>query len=250
MKNLMPQLPEWAKPLLRRARNFVKALLFFWNKRYCPVCENSSHRFRPYGRTPREDAQCTHCGALERHRFLWLFLQKKSDLFDGKRKRMLHVAPESCFKPRFEKWLNGDYITADLSNPHAMVQMDICNIQYPDESFDVIYCSHVLEHVQDDKKAIREFFRVLAKNGWAILLVPIYSDRTFEDPSIKDPAERLRIFGQEDHVRRYGPDYADRLREAGFFVEITKVGDLINRHEVERMGLTPACGDIYYCTKA
>lgn len=162
---------------------------------------------------------------------------------------MLHVAPEPCFKQRFETWLNDDYITADLSDPHAMVKMDICDIQYPDDSFDVIYCSHVLEHVQDDKKAIREFFRVLANGGWAILLVPIYCDKTFEDPSIKDPAERLKVFGQEDHVRRYGPDYADRLREAGFAVEVTKVGDLFNRHEVEMMGLTPASGDIYYCSK-
>ena len=249
MRILISRLPARVKLPLRRMRDFIRALRYFGNERYCPVCEKSSSRFRPYGRTPRKDAQCIHCGALERHRFLWLFLRKKSDLFDGKRKRMLHVAPEACFKTRFEKWLKGDYITADLSDPRAMVKMDICDIQYPDESFDVIYCSHVLEHVEDDKKAMREFFRVLANGGWAILLVPIYGDKTFEDPSIKNPAERLKVFGQEDHVRRYGPDYADRLREAGFIVEITKVGDLFNRLEAERMGLA-ASGEIFYCTKA
>ncbi len=127
--------------------------------------------------------------------------------------------------------------------------MDITNIEYPDQSFDVIYCSHVLEHVQDDKRAMREFFRVLKNNGWAILLVPITSEKTFEDPSIIEPLERLQAFGQENHVRRYGPDYVDRLCEAGFSVEVTKVNDLVQSNEAVKMGLTLASGEIYYCTK-
>ncbi|MCH7879304.1 MAG: ATP-grasp domain-containing protein [candidate division Zixibacteria bacterium] len=86
-------------------------------------------------------------------------------------------------------------------------------------------------------------------NGWAILLVPIFSEKTFEDPSIIEPLERLKAYGQEDHVRRYGPDYVDRLREAGFTVKITKVSDLANSEEAVEMGLTPASGEIYYCTK-
>jgi ubiquinone/menaquinone biosynthesis C-methylase UbiE len=130
-----------------------------------------------------------------------------------------------------------------------MMTMDITDIQYEDQSFDVIYCSHVLEHVQNDKKALRELFRVLKNDGWAILLVPITSETTVEDPSIVDPIERLRAFGQEDHVRKYGRDYVDRLREAGFTVEITKVDDLVCADEVVRMGLTPASGEVYHCTK-
>jgi len=145
--------------------------------------------------------------------------------------------------------LGSNYLTADLFNPRAMVKMDICDIQYPDSSFDVIYCSHVLEHVLDDKRAMREFYRVLKTNRWAIINVPITSKKTFEDSTIVDPKERLKAFGQEDHVRRYGPDYVERLRDSGFTVEIIKVGDLATDDEAVRMGLTQASGEIYYCTK-
>ena len=127
--------------------------------------------------------------------------------------------------------------------------MDITNIKYPDASFDVIYCSHVLEHVQDDRKAMREFYRILNTDGWAILLVPIIAEETFEDPSIVEAEDRQRLFGQRDHVRRYGPDYVDRLRETGFIVETTKVNDLVTSDDAVWMGLTPASGEIYYCTK-
>jgi len=130
-----------------------------------------------------------------------------------------------------------------------MVKMDITAIQFPSESFGIIYCSHVLEHVPDDKQAMREFCRVLKPDGWAILLVPITADKTFEDASVTDPAERLRLFGQEDHVRRYGPDYMDRLRESGFKVEKTSVADLVSPEDAVRMGLTAASGDIFHCTK-
>jgi SAM-dependent methyltransferase len=162
---------------------------------------------------------------------------------------MLHVAPELCFEPKLKQSLGENYLTADLFHPRAMIKMDITNIEYPPESFDVIYCSHVLEHVQDDRKAMREFHRTLKSDGWAILNVPINAEQTFEDPTITDPNERLKAFGQEDHVRRYGPDYADRLRESGFKVEIIRVNDLVNGDEANRMGLTPASGEIYFCTK-
>jgi predicted SAM-dependent methyltransferase len=198
---------------------------------------------------PRDDAQCIHCGALERHRFVWLYIQKKTDLFDGKPKKVLHVAPEPCFESRFKERLGSGYLTADLLSPHVMVQMDITDIQFADQSFDVIYCSHVMEHVLDDKQAMREFFRVLKKDGWAILIVPITSDKTFEDSSIVLPEDRLKAFGQKNHVRRYGMDYVDRLREAGFTVEVTRVSDLVNATEAEKMGLTRASGAIFYCTK-
>ena len=163
---------------------------------------------------------------------------------------MLHVAPEPIFESRFKKQLGHNYLSADLFNPLAMVKMDITDIQYPDQSFDVIYCSHVLEHVQDDKKAMKEFFRVLKNNGWAILLVPITSEKTFEDPSIIDPAQRLKAFGQDDHVRRYGPDFADRLADAGFTVQITTVSDLVNSEDATKMGLKSVNdGLIFYCIK-
>ncbi len=162
---------------------------------------------------------------------------------------MLHVAPERWFESRLRKRLGANYITADLSNPRATVKMDITDIKYQDESFGVIYCSHVLEHVGDDRRAMREFHRVLKPNGWAILLVPITAEETFENPSIVEPKERLKTFGHEGHVRRYGSDYTDRLRDAGFKVEVTRVDDFIEKDDAIRMGLTRESGEIYYCTK-
>lgn len=224
-------------------------ILYRGKARWCPVCEKSSGKFKTFGIVLREDAQCMFCGALERHRFVWLYFRKMTNLFDETPKKMLHVAPEQCFESRLRSCLGQSYITADLLDPRAMVRMDITNIQYPDEYFDVIYCSHVMEHVQDDKRAMSEFYRVLKSDGWAILLVPITADKTFEASSVVDPSERLRIFGQEDHVRRYGTDYIDRLEEAGFKVKASHVFDLFEKSDVERLGLTPASGDIYYCTK-
>jgi SAM-dependent methyltransferase len=233
--------------MTRKPLRYIKTIPYQGKGRLCPVCNKNSRKFLSFRN--RENAQCLHCGSLERHRFLWQFLLKKTDVFSNKYKQMLHVAPEACFEPRFKEELKDKYLTADLFNPKAMVKMDITNIKYPDETFDIIYCSHVLEHVDNDKKAIKEFFRVLKNDGWAILLVPISGENTFEDPSIIEPAERLKYFGQEDHVRQYGLDYIDRLREAGFIVEVTKVNDLVKNIEATKMGLSFATGDIYYCTK-
>jgi SAM-dependent methyltransferase len=142
-----------------------------------------------------------YCNSLERHRLVWLYFEKMTDLFDGAPKTMLHVAPEPMIQGLLKERLASGYLTADLFSPAAMVKMDITDIQYGDDTFDVIYCSHVLEHVPDDRRAMREFRRVLKPHGWAVLLVPIVISRTFEDPSITDPAERAKLFGQHDHVR-------------------------------------------------
>jgi SAM-dependent methyltransferase len=170
-------------------------------------------------------------------------------LFNGQYKKVLHIAPEAVFEKLFKTKLGQGYLTADLFDPKAMVRMDITNIQYPDKSFDVIYCSHVLEHVPDDRLAMRELLRVLKDDGWAILLVPIVTDVTFEDPSITDPLEREKIFGQADHVRNYGNDYKQRLRESGFFVEVIYPQDFLTENEIVRMGITKAAGEIYLCTR-
>jgi SAM-dependent methyltransferase len=242
-------MPQWVKKPLRVIITVLRDMPCYGKGRFCPLCGKSSRRFRPFGLVPREDAQCIHCGALERHRLFWFYVTRKTDLFNGKPKKMLHVAPEPCFETKFRELLGDNYLTADLAHPRAMVKMDITNIEYADESFDVVYCSNVLEHVQDDKKAMREFNRVLKKNGWAILLVPITAEQTFEDPSIVTAEARLKAFGQTDHVRKYGPDYVDRLREAGFNVQVVRVNDLVGQDEAIHMGLTPASGEIYCCTK-
>lgn len=217
--------------------------------RWCPVCARASRRFRPAGVVPRADAKCPHCGALERHRLAWLHLSQHTDLFDGRAKKVLHIAPEKAFAPRFAERLGAGYLTADLLDPRAMVKMDITAISYPDDTFDVILCSHVLEHVPDDRRALRELHRVLKPDGWAIINVPLTAEPTYEDLAIIDPRERLKAFGQADHVRRYGPDFEERLREAGFNVGVINAGELVSKEEATRQGLTEAAGVIFHCTK-
>jgi SAM-dependent methyltransferase len=247
--NLSQIIPDVAKPFLRKVRRFVVGFKYIGSGRYCPVCNRNSRKFGNEGIIPRKDAKCFYCGSLERHRLVWLYFKRETNLFSGIPLKMLHVAPEAIFSEKLRTQSGINYLTADLYNPAAMVKMDITNIQYPDESFDVIYCCHVLEHVIDDKKAMREFFRVLKKGGWAVLLVPINAEKTFEDFSIIEPVERLKYFGDPTHVRLYGPDYIDRLREAGFNVRMILPSDFLSRDEIERMAITPAAGEIYYCTK-
>ncbi len=232
---------------------YLRRLKYFGRSRFCPICERSSSRFEPFGIICRNDAQCPFCGSLERHRLFWLYLFRKTEFKSsfsrGMPYRMLHVAPEKMLEQRFRKVFGKNYLTADLFSDNVDVKMDITNIQYPDASFDFIYCSHVLEHVPDDRKAMREFFRVLSSKGTAILLVPITSNHTFEDPSITDPQERLRLFGQEDHVRCYGHDYLFRLIEAGFKVEVTKPEDFLTTSEIQMMGITSEAGEIFSCRR-
>ena len=134
---------------------------------------------------------------------------------------MLHIAPELCYIDRFESMSNLDYITADIESPLAKVKMDIHDIPFEDNSVDVIFCNHVLEHVDDDIRALNEIKRVLKPAGWAILQIPFFyplKEKTYEDKSITDPKEREKAFGQDDHVRMYGKDYGDRLANVGFEV--------------------------------
>lgn len=231
--------------------SFAKRLGLIGPKRFCAVCNQGSDEFLSFGVITRTDARCPFCDSLERHRLVINFFRKKTDLLDGKSKRFLHVAPEPAFKEMFATAIGSGYLTADLMADNVMEKMDITDIQHPDNTFDVIYCSHVLEHVDDDRMAMREFFRVLRPEGWAVLNVPITADETFGDPSVTDPKERERLFGQDDHVRRYGPDYKDRLEEAGFKVSIFTPADCVDKpKEVRTQGMTnPMTGDVYYCEK-
>ena len=215
---------------------------------YCPVCQHSAKRFLPYGDPPRAFAKCPTCGSLERHRLDWLLFEKHTDLFSGKPLRMLHVAPEAFLAERFKALPNLDYLSADLYGRQAMVAMDITQINYPDNSFSVIYCSHVLEHVEEDRRAIQEFFRVLKPGGWALLQVPITVQKTYEDPSIRDPEERHKHFGQRDHVRRCGPDYIERMREAGFDAQSLRATDLVTTEDCIRLGFQPD-RLLFFCIK-
>ena len=217
----------------------------------CPLCGATARRFLPFGagNVVRPDARCPSCGSLERHRLVWMYLRDETDLFTSSApKRMLHVAPEPVLRERLIGEPLIDYLSADLDPGLADVQMDITAIDFPDDFFDVILCSHVLENVPDDARAMRELCRVLRPTGWAILQVPILLERTDEDPSITDPAERLRRFAQRDHVRAYGPDYADRLRAAGFEVHLDRYAERLGRAGARRYGLLTE-EVVHLCTK-
>ena len=206
---------------LQRVGGFgIKVLGIFYagSNVTCPVCGKSFRKFLPYGRiNPRPNALCPNCLSLERHRLIWLYLKEKTNFFKSKLK-VLHVAPEACFIQRFEKQHGEGYITADIESPLAKVKMDIHQIPFPENTFDVVLCNHVLEHVHDDIKAMSEINRVLKPGGFSILQVPFFypvPEKTYEDFSITDARAREKAFGQDDHVRKFGKDYAKRLESAG-----------------------------------
>lgn len=187
----------------------------------CPVCGARYRRFMPYGYvTVRPNALCPRCLALERHRLMWLYLSRETGFFYGGF-RLLHIAPEHCFIKRFRRLLGEGYVTADLESPLADVKMDVQAIPFGEGEFDAIFCNHILEHVDDDRLAMREMFRVMRPGGWGIMLSPVTRGkaRTYEDPSITTPEGRREAFGQPDHLREYGEDYTERLAEAGFEVD-------------------------------
>jgi SAM-dependent methyltransferase len=227
--------------LIRISLVFVKLSSLFYrgNKLECPVCSGKFSRFLPYGYgVIRENALCPRCLSLERHRLMWLYLKNKTDFF-VKTLKVLHVAPEQCFYTRFQKLKNLTYITADLESPLAEVKLDVQAMPFASEEFDVVICNHVLEHVQDDNKAMAEIYRVLKPDGYAILQVPTdYSmEKTYEDPSITDPKERQKHFHQHDHYRLYGRDYLERLRAIGFTINEQNYLMELNREEKARYRL-------------
>ncbi len=214
----------------------------------CPCCGWQGKAFLSFGASEvRANALCPRCCALERHRLYYLYLKKV--LPKDRPIRVLHFAPENVLTKLFRAYPNVDYLSADLAAGSAMQQADLMQLQFGDNAFDVIFCAHVLEHVPSDLQAMRELRRVLRPGGFAILQVPIHTDRaiTFEDEKIVDPAERERVFGQRDHVRIYGTDYAERLRTAGFTVRIDRFAEALTVEECKKYGIVNE--ELYYCTK-
>ena len=204
--------------------------------RECPICGARRRKFLPYGYvTSREDALCPRCLSLERHRLIWLWLERHSDLFAA-HPHILHIAPEVSLMRHFKRHYKGckeRYTTADLESPLADMHFDVQHIPMEARSIDVVICNHLLEHVVNDRLALSELYRILKPGGWGIMLVPEDRSRatTFEDDTITDAKERTRLFGQYDHRRVYGRDYDQRLAEAGFVVERIAVADLLSPEE-------------------
>lgn len=235
------------RPLLIRLSYVVRPLLaiFLRGRRYTdPIDGKQFRKFLPYGYgTPRENVLSPSTLSLERHRLLWIWLSKETDFFTVPSK-VLHFAPEQAFYKRFRQMQHLEYTTTDLNSPLADVKADICNLPFASNSYDIIFCNHVLEHIPDDTKAMKELYRVLKPGGMAILQIPqdLSRAKTFEDNSITDPVTRARIFGQYDHVRIYGRDYFDQLRAVGFRVDEVDYTRTLTPDEVDRYRL--ALGEI------
>lgn len=216
--NLIP------RPLLIRLSYLVRPIivLFLKGDKYTdPIDGKSFKSFLPYGYgVQRPNVLSPSTLSLERHRLLWLYLNNETNFFKDE-KKVLHFAPEQCFLKRFRKLKNISYTTTDLLSPIADVKADICDLPFDDNSYDIILCNHVLEHIPDDTKAMQELYRVMKPGGYGIFQIPqdLNRDVTFEDNTITDRAERAKIFGQYDHVRVYGRDYFNKLRSIGFKVE-------------------------------
>ena len=239
------------RPLLIRLSYIARPILAFFLKGDTftdPIDGKSFKSFLPYGYgRQRNNVLSPSTLSLERHRLLWLYLKNETDFFSAP-KKVLHFAPEQAFYKRFRNQKNLDYTTTDLLSPLADVKADICNLPFEDNSYDLILCNHVLEHIPDDTKAMRELYRVLKPGGMGIFQIPqdLSREKTFEDNSITDPKERAAIFGQYDHVRVYGRDYFDKLRSIGFTVnevDYTKTlsGELVEKYCLANGEIVPVC---------
>ena len=248
-KSVLNNIP---RPVLIQFSYVVRPFLEFalrGNKYQDPIDGKKFKKFLPYGYgKQRENVLSPSTLSLERHRLLWLYLQKTS--FFSKPQKVLHFAPEQVFYKRFKRQENLEYVTTDLNSPLADVKADICHLPFGNNEFDFIFCNHVLEHIPDDTKAMQELFRILKPGGTAILQIPqdLNREHTFEDDSITDPKERARIFGQYDHVRIYGRDFFDKLRKVGFKVEEVDLTAQLSEEEIDKYRL--AKGEIIpVCSK-
>ncbi len=212
----------------------------------CPVCGHAFARFKDDWNRP--NAICWRCGAHERQRSLWLYLERHPELLGGG--ELLHFAPEWCLERRLRQVPGLRYRTADLDSRLGELQLDITAIALPDDSVDAILCSHVLEHIEDDRAAIAELARILKPGGWLLVMVPldITRERTWEDPTIVAPADRERAFWQHDHVRLYAPDVADRLRAPGLEVERVRWTQQLGPELAARHRLLDA-DDVFHCVR-
>jgi SAM-dependent methyltransferase len=239
------------RPILIRLSYLARPILAFLlkgNRFTDPIDGKSFKLFLPYGYgKQRNNVLSPSTLSLERHRLLWLYLNKETDFFTAP-KKVLHFAPEQAFYKLFRNQKNLEYTTTDLFSPLADVKADICNLPFEDNSYDVIFCNHVLEHIPDDTKAMQELYRVLKPGGMGIFQIPQDLSRTttFSDDSITDKKERAKIFGQYDHVRVYGRDYFDKLRSIGFKVleedYTSKISpELVEKYCLAKGEIIPVC---------
>lgn len=246
------------KELQSQFEILIKEIITHQDKYCCNYCNKRFERFEPwpdiydfpsyiFENYNKYTAICPSCGSMDRERLYKLYIEKETNLQHSYSK-VLHVAPETQLRKWLQSFKNITYVCGDLyPSDDLMEKIDITDIKnYSDESFDVIICSHVLEHIPDDLRAMSELYKVLKKGGWGIIQVPIALNlkETFEDPSITTPEERLRVFGQADHVRIYAKDYVDRLKSVGFKVKEFNYAQKYGLSEAQKYGLSDT--DVLY----
>jgi SAM-dependent methyltransferase len=228
----------------------VRSLLFIGRRYTCPCCGWKLRAFTRGGTSlkVRQRGYCPRCNSKARHRRDWLFLEQKTDLFVD-HLRLLEVSPKYSLSRRFVRMPNLEYVGVDLRiHPNVSARMDITAIAVRSKTFDAVICIHVLEEITEDHQAIRELFRVIRPGGWALITVPTQLDqKTYEDPTITDPQERERAFGELAHVRIYGHDLVERLEACGFQVKLD-LGIDVDAQTKEKYGLNDD-ENIFYCTK-
>lgn len=257
MKNIIKKIiPNSVLEKYHRYQLYKLEQQFIGSTVHCTICGSHYREFGPYGNFGRKNALCFHCGSLERHRLYWLYFNNKLKLLE-KEISVLHFAPAKILFEKFSSLSNIKYTPCDLNtnlynykNGPEVVKVNIESIPFEAESFDFILCSHVLEHVPNDKLAMSELFRVMKKGGAGIIQVPIDYKRefTYEDATITDPLERTKAFGQHDHLRMYGRDYKNKLEGVGFKVVEDNFVNTFSSDEQYRLGLSNS-EFIYYCSK-
>lgn len=243
------------KPLevkIRRLRNRMSPLIYRGDAVFCPVCERAFSQFLAAGSKERhrEGAVCPFCRSRERDRLNSLFFKQNQELFSGDSVAFLHVAPEPELAKLFKEKAGAGYMDADLMRKDVMVKLDVSDMQFEDNHFDAIYCSHVLQDVPDDSKAIQECYRVLKPGGWAILNVAIHGDET---EYFDTPGNQRKIWDKrpDEFLRRYGRDYTEKLKASGFDFNVVTPEDLVgDAAERERLGIaTREAGYVHFLKK-
>ena len=222
----------------------------------CCICGRKVRRFLPYrgtwlgmppvlteGGVIGSDIlnfACPACGCHARERHLWLYLQACGILQAMGGTRILHLAPEMHLQRLIAGAAPRVYVLGDLYPSRADIRrIDLLDIDFPEHHFDLVIANHVLEHVSDDTRALREILRVLRPGGKAILQTPYASrlPRKFEDPSITSEEARLHAYGQEDHCRLYGADFPDFVASFGFVSHAATHAALLPEVDTRRMGV-------------
>lgn len=218
---------------------------------FCPVNDKRYRTFIKKGQL----LLSRYLGARERHRFIWHYLKYETELFTKKEIQLLHISPEFCFYEKLKNQTNITYFPVDKFEPGYDYQnltrnFDLLDENLKAEQYDFIICNHVLEHITDDKTAIKNLYKILKFGGTAIISVPILADNkpTYEDNSITTPKERKKHFGQWDHVRYYGTDISERFQEAGF--EVNPINSFVYFKESERVKFgVPTESWLFHLTK-